>query len=479
MRAGKSPKQYGDSGSSERVPLPWELSCKNRPADVPRREGLVGHGLPARWRTVRLIMLHRVWRYILIAAILPLLVLATHAGVAAYFLRKNSPQAVQQAMAWEPWNPVYAATLGNLLHLYGDSADPQAVTRLYQRALQLSPYDATYCMNVAQAHEWAGRADLAAQYFSQAQRLFPNSPDVNWKAANFFVRRGRSEEALPALQRVLAAGTLAPNPIFSLLAGARIAESTVADRVLPRDPSAYVAYLNFLVDRGDWGGAQLLWPRLLALPEPPSARTPLSVEQAFHYLDALIRAQDVDTALSAWSALHKKFPDRVPQPPSETNLVSNGDFQGDIVNGGFDWRILPRPGALVSQETARGPGGGGRELRIEFDGTQNPAYDAVLQFVPVKPNRNYQFFSRMRADALTTDSGVSLQVVDAYDMNKQLGATEALTGSTAWSEHTFRFTTGPHTRLLVVRVLRMPSQKFDRKISGSFALSEVRLVSAE
>ena len=417
-------------------------------------------------------MLQSAWRYVLIAAILPLVVLATHAGVGAYFLRKNSPEAVQRAMAWEPWNPMYAATLANLMHIYSDNADPGAVTQLYERALRLSPYDASYCVNVAQANEWAGKPAVAAEYFAQAEKLFPNSPEVNWKAANFFVRRGRSKEALPALRKVLVSGTVAPNQIFSLVAGAQVEESAVIREVLPSEPAAYVAYLNFLVDRGDMSGAEMLWPRLLEL------SAPFAVEQTFHYLDTLIKTQDVGAAVAAWSALQKKFPSMVPRPPGKDNLVSNGDFQTDIVNGGFDWRILPRAGALVTQDAVRGPGGGsgGRELRIDFDGTQNPGYDAVLQFAPAEPNTSYEFMAQMRAEGLTTDSGVSLQVMDAYEPGKLLGATEALTGSTAWSGYKFRFTTGPRTRLLLVRVMRMPSQKFDRKISGSFAVGHVSVV---
>lgn len=416
--------------------------------------------------------LQSAWRYVLIAAIFPLLVLATHAGVGAYFLRKNSAEAVQRAMAWEPWNPVYAATLGNLMHLYGDNADPGVVTQLYERALRLSPHDASYCVNVAQANEWAGKPAVAAEYFARAEKLFPNSPEVNWKAANFFVRRGRSDEALPALRKALGSGTVAPNQIFSLVVGARVEESAVIGEVLPKEPNAYVAYLNFLVDRGDMDGAQMVWPRLLEL------STPFPVEQTFHYLDALIKTQDVNGAVAAWAAVHTKFSAVVPQPPNKENLVSNGNFQTDIVNGGFDWRILPRAGALVTQGAIHGLGGntGGRELRIVFDGTQNPAYDAVMQFAPVEPNTNYEFSTRMRVEGLTTDSGVSLQVVDAYDPNKLLGGTEPLTGSTGWSDYKFRFTTGPRTRLLLVRVMRLPNQKFDRKISGSFAVSRVSLV---
>jgi hypothetical protein len=85
------------------------------------------------------------------------------------------------------------------------------------------------------------------------------------------------------------------------------------------------------------------------------------------------------------------------------------------------------------------------------------------------------FSAFTRSQAITTDAGVAVQIADAYDPNKILGSTEPLIGTTPWSEQSFSFETPADTRLLVVRIVRYPSQKLDNKIAGAFWLSHVLL----
>jgi tetratricopeptide (TPR) repeat protein len=372
-------------------------------------------------------------------------------------------------MVWDPCNPQYPATAANLIHLYGDNADPDLVIRLYETALRLSPFEAEYYVDLAQANDWAGRPSRAVLLFQQAEKLFPDSPEINWKVANYRVRSGTTSEALPALKKVLSSGAINENQVFALISNARIDPSTVIDELLPSNPRAFVDYLNFQVDRGDMAAAQQTWDRLLLL------RTPFEINAAFHYLDALIRARDVERALKAWSSLVERFPLLVPSPASSENLVTNGDFRGDILNGGFDWRVNPVAGAVVSEESS-GSADGSRALRIDFDGSQNLYYDSVAQFIATQPNTHYDFSAVLSSEGITTDSGVGLQISDAYNSAELLGSTDTLIGTASRLEHNFSFTTGPATRLVLLTVIRVPSRKIDSKISGTFRISKVTVV---
>jgi hypothetical protein len=155
-------------------------------------------------------------------------------------------------------------------------------------------------------------------------------------------------------------------------------------------------------------------------------------------------------------------------------LITNGNLQAHILDGAFDWRVFPVAGVAVSQDSA-GPSADTRSLRIEFDGTQNLYYGSVFQFVPAQPRTKYTFSAFTRSQAITTDAGVGVQISDGYDTNKILGSTEPLIGTTPWSEQSFSFETPRETRLLIVRIVRSPSQKFDNKIAGAFWLSRVSL----
>jgi tetratricopeptide (TPR) repeat protein len=407
-------------------------------------------------------------RYLVSGILLLLVVVAARQGIAAYYFRKVSPASVQKAMAWDPRNPQYPATAANLVHLYGDNADPDVVIRWYETASRLSPFEAEYYVALAQANDWAGRPSQAVVLFQRAQELFPNSPEINWKVANFRVRTGKTSEALPALKKVLFSGAINENQVFALISNARIDPGTVIDELLPSDAHAFVDYLNFQVDRGDMAAAQQTWDHLLQL------HTPFEISAAFHYLDALIKSRDVERAMKAWSALVERFPLLVPSPASSPNLVTNGDFRGDILNGGFDWRVIPVAGAVVTQETSDS-GKNSRSLRIDFDGSQNLYYDSVVQFIATEPNTHYDFSAVLSSEGITTDSGVGLRVSDPYS-SAELGSTDTLTGTAPQSEYKFSFTTGPEMRLLLLGVFRAPSRKFDDKIAGTFRIGKVTIV---
>ena len=410
-------------------------------------------------------------RILLFPFVLVLMVSTARQGVASFYFRQNSPDALQKAMIWDPANPVYPAALANLVHLYGRSPDPDEVIRLYQTAARLSPFDATYIADLAQANDWAGRTDVALPLFQRAQQLFPNSPDINWKIANFYIRSDNSADALPALKKTLSSSVIEKNQIFTLSDRAGINSVTVVDRLLPPNVPAYFAYLNFEAQRGNFSAAQETWNRLLSL------NSPFELKEAFPFLDALIRARRLDSASQVWSSLVSRFPDRIPLPASASNLITNGNLQADILNGAFDWRVFPVSGVAVTQDST-GPSPDARSLRVEFDGTQNLYYGSVLQFVPVQPRTKYTFSAFTRSQAITTDAGVGIQISDGYDTNKILGSTDPLIGTTPWSEQSFSFQSPPETHLLIVRIVRLPSQKLDNRIAGAFWLSRVSLTSA-
>jgi len=407
-------------------------------------------------------------RFLLGVFVLILIVSTARQGVASYYFRQNLPDALQKAVTWDPANPVYPAALAHLVHSYGQNPDPDAVIRLYQTAVRLSSFDAGYTADLALANDWAGRTDVSLLLFQRAQQLFPNSPEINWKLANFYVRSSNNNDALPPLKKILSSNIIEKNQIFALCDHAGINSATVLDKLLSPNLPAYFAYLNFETQHGNFSAAQETWNRLLTF------NWPFEPKEAFPFLDTLIRTHELDRASQVWSSLASRFPDRIPSPASANNLITNGTLQADILDGAFDWRVFPVEGVVVNQDSA-GPSADSRSLRIEFDGTHNLYYGSLLQFVPAQPHTKYKFSAFTRSQAITTEAGVGVQISDGYDPNKILGSTDPLIGTTSWSEQSFSFETPPKTHLLIVRIVRSPSQKLDNKIAGAFWLSRVSL----
>src|SRR2546429_6392789 len=79
-------------------------------------------------------------------------------------------------------------------------------TLVRSHASSLSPQNAHFWTDLGMAYDWAGNRNEAMRAFAQAIELSPNSPDINWKFANFCVRTGKTSEGLQALGKVLKIG---------------------------------------------------------------------------------------------------------------------------------------------------------------------------------------------------------------------------------------------------------------------------------
>ena len=161
--------------------------------------------------------------------------------------------------------------------------------------------------------------------------------------------------------------------------------------------------------------------------------------------------------------------------PTAQNLLVNGDFEEEILNAGFDWRIAKVEGVNVAPDrsTFHSPS---RSLQISFIGKTNLAYSGVYQFVRVEPNRSYRLRGFLKTDGITTDSGLRLQVHDLYDSAQLQKLSESITGTTGgWTQVVLDFTTGGKTELVVLSVMRLPSAKLDNLIAGRVWLDDVSL----
>jgi len=406
-------------------------------------------------------------RTFLVCALLYCMYLVTRQAIGAWYFRKKTPQDIQTAIKWDPGNPEYYDALATLTHLYS-TANPADVVRLSEKAAQLSPYNADYWADLGAAYEWAGRNDDALRAFTRARALFPNSPEINWKAANFYVRTRRTSEALAALQKVLLEDGTKERQAFVLAVNATNDNQQILNEMLPRRAPVILDYLNFQIETGRLEAADQTWAALLEL------KSPFELAQSFPYLDALIQRRDVDRLTAAWAALCARFPQEVRARKSSPNLITNADFAFALLNGGLDWRVIPVQGAAVSEDPSVGVTGS-KSLRIEFNGTQNLEYAHVLQYVPVSPNTVYTFSAYMRAQGITTDSGPRLEVLDAFDPSKLFVSTENVTGTSDWSAHQLEFKTGADTRLLIVKIARPASRKFDNQLAGTIWIARVTL----
>jgi len=413
-----------------------------------------------------------VWRItakILLALLLLLgAVQATRRSVAAWYYSQRTVEGLRRAIVWEPGNARYRAELSEALQNSPLGGDVAEAVHLAEEATQLSPRDARAWAVLGSAYEAAGKIADARRAFEQAVRCFPLSPHLNWQLGNFLLRADDPAGALDAL-RISVAGSAALRwPAFEAAWRAEEDPAEILARMIPPRPKILLEYLNYLAEKRRMDAARAIWLRLI------EAGFPFEPQAALPYLENLRVQQREQELVAVWDFLAQRFPGQIAPRDPGGNRVTNGGFEFAAFNGGLDWRISPLEGAeaaIVSENTSAGA----HCLRISFSGTRNLNYSDVVQFVPVEPDTRYRLTAQVRAQEISSDSGVRFLLRDAGDLSQQFGESSAILGTLPWSEVRLEFRTGHATRLLDLRVVRPASRKFYGNIAGTLWLDEVRI----
>ncbi|MBN2338812.1 MAG: hypothetical protein JXP48_09755 [Acidobacteria bacterium] len=302
-----------------------------------------------------------------------------------------------------------------------------------------------------------GRTGDAWLCYERALALAPNQVPNLSRAARFFERIGRREEALRASARILALGSSYSPAILRGYTSSSYDLQDTLDYGLP-DPAeggtrVHHDYFRLLLHLSSRENIQKAWEHLDAKKLTDPALTA-------RYLDYLLGRKLYDDALALRRA----------GAYLRTEFIANGGFESDPDGSPFDWRLRPVAGAAA----AIVPLDGKRALRVEFDGTANLAYRHASQDTLTPPGR-YRFSARMQSEGLTTNRGVGLRIYDPDGARNLDLSTEEFSGTRPWSALSRTLVVPAATRRVRVEVFRSPSEQFDNKIAGRVWIDDVTL----
>jgi tetratricopeptide (TPR) repeat protein len=386
---------------------------------------------------------------------------ALQAYLASHLAATPDLSNLKRAIRLEPSNAVYRDLFGRNLALSGTSLDEALAN--YRSAVHLNPYVARYWLDLAGAYQVAGRTQEQEDSVESAVKADPTTPYVAWEAANFFLLQGDQERALRNFRVVLANDPDAVDSALQLCWRATGDANQILDRVLPRRPDLYLSFLRLLVSKQEVAAAENVWNHLIALNQE------FPTKLAFPYFRLLIAKQEVAAAQTAWQQL-AGVDHLQPYLPSRENLVVNGGFEEDVLNGGFDWWYESNPHAALAIDTSVFHSGT-RSLSVTFDG-RNPGDAGIFQFIPVKPNTGYEFSAESRTEDIESASGPRFAIVDAYT-NASYVLTDDLLSTNPWHMQQARFQTGPNTNLVLLKIVRQPANPL---IRGKLWIDDLRLV---
>jgi tetratricopeptide (TPR) repeat protein len=380
--------------------------------------------------------------------------------LADYFSRKLDLPSLQLAARLEPGNAEYEYQLGR--YFLQTQREPETAVRFFRSATALNPHNAGYWLELSRTYRRLANNDQQEEALQHAVAADPSTPDVAWDAGNFYWALGETDKALREFRVVLEQN---PYSLAALECCWKIKPDIdlLLRNVVPRNAEAYSSFLDFLVSRNEPAAAARVWTQMVQLQQTVEPR------HVFAYVRYLIDRRDVEHARQAWQQA-ASLSDLSGYQPSPENLVVNGDFTLPVLNGGFDWLHDKLSDVSLALDPAESHSGH-RSLSIIFD-SRGIEDAGIRQLIPVDPNTKYDFSAYFKSEGLEGAGGPRFLLEDRFTRATYF-ASEELKDAGFWKQVGGTFDTGPDTRLLVLRIQRVPA---GNAIRGKLWIAGVRLV---
>ncbi|MBZ5667383.1 MAG: hypothetical protein LAO30_22620 [Acidobacteriia bacterium] len=389
----------------------------------------------------------RRWQFAVGVAILACVYisLAGKEFAASLFASRAQLPSLQRAARLSPGNADYRYRLGRYFAFV--AADPQSAIESLRAAVALNSHNASYWLDLAAAYQVTGDITGQRAALDRALQSEPTAPGIAWEAANFFLIDGEIDRALREFHVVIENDNSLMDAALRACWRVRPDTDALLRDVVPARPDTLISFLNLLRSKQETEGAIKTWSRLAQLHERFLNR------YLYEYVTYLIGVRRPDAAMSAWEQTADTL-GLSAYLPTEDNLVVNGDFSLDILNGGFDWTYVNRPGVrpLLDPSDFRQ---GHRSLSLTFEGPGiNDA--GIQQLIPVHGATTYDFSAYYKSADFEGAGGPRIVLRDAYT-GAQLYASDPLNDSDFWKEVHSKVTTPDTTTLLVLVIERFPA----------------------
>ena len=355
---------------------------------------------------------------------------------ASVFASRAELPSLERAVRLSPGNADYRHRLGRYFAFV--AGDPQSAIDSLRSAVALNPHDAHYWFDLAAAYQVTG--DLAGQRaaLDRALQAEPTAPDVAWEAANFFLIDGDIDRALREFHVVIENDNDLVDAALRACWRVRPDTDALLRDVVPARADSLISFLDLLMSKQETEGAIKTWDRLAQLHEKFQNR------YLYEHVRYLIDVRRPDAAMSAWEQSADTL-GLSAYLPTEDNLVVNGDFSLDILNGGFDWTYVNRTGVRPLLDPSDFHQGH-RSLSLTFEGPGiNDA--GIQQLIPVHGATTYDFSAYYKSADFEGAGGPQIVLRDAYT-GAPLYASDPLNDADFWKEVHSKVTTPDSTTLL-------------------------------
>jgi tetratricopeptide (TPR) repeat protein len=396
--------------------------------------------------------------------LLPLVLYVAVAAIhfqAARLSSRPSLACLESASRLDPWNDQYRALIGEYYLLI--PRKPSVAATFFNSALTLNPHASRYWLDLAAAFQLLGRSHEQMAALANALAVDPRTPLTAWEAANAYTALGETDMALKAFRTVMeGAPSLQPAALRYCWRLRPDAQALLRD-IIPMNGPAPAAFLELLVSKNEGTAAAEVWNNIVR------NRQLLEPKDLLNYIQFLMANHDFSSLSHVWLE-GTQLAGLSDYQSSPANLVVNGNFRLPILNAGLDWRYQQSSDVALALDPAQSHSGLG-SLRLRFD-SRGLEDGGIRQYIPVMPDARYEFSSFVKSEQLQGAGGLHF-VIEDFGSGVDYFLSDTLATEGSWKPYTGEFTTGPDTRLVTLRIKRIPPGD---AIRGTLWVDSVRMV---
>jgi hypothetical protein len=397
--------------------------------------------------------------------------------------REKTVAGYTRAIAYDIDNAELWWIRGRLRHYSPGASDLPAAIQDYERALSLNPRLGQAWMDLADCQERMGNFPKAEKSIQRALEVWTHSPIVQWQAGNFYLLHGNLEKMYKCFRTAIDYDPSKLDIALQVTWKADPDRSRILSMLVPDRIETNLRSLAFFVDHGELDLARPAWERFLQNRLPAGFST--SVSAAFPYIDALLARNRAEDAYRVWvESLDKNVMNRG-RPRSgqqfaadsatdpTANLVWNGSFEDEILNGGFDWRQQETDGAEIRIDRTVHVDGL-RSLKVTFN-RSNIDFAHLSQILSTPTAGTYRLQYSLKTLNLTTDQRPCFSIESSPHPRDIILNTESFPSLSSWRKYSVPFKVRPGIKAVKLSLRRSPSEKFDNKIQGSLWLDSIAI----
>ena len=376
-----------------------------------------------------------------------------------------APEGFLKAVQADSSNPDPFYRLGVFHQWEINSIDLKKSVQYLGEAIKRNPLEQEYWLSLAKVWQRMGEAEASGKALEKAIMVFPTGYQGRWTVGSLLLQQGEFGKALPHFSYILAHYPHESNLVYDVWGKIVKDPDYILENLTPQEAISLGHYLFYLYGAGDLERANKVWQRRASLGYRADRA------ETIRHVDFLISRGDLPGGYRIFLARLRE--EKLPAP-SDKNLIINGGFEREtVLGGGFDWKLGTIAGAEISVDQAESFEGQS-SLKIFFNGKENVDFHHVSQYVALKPNQPYLLKAHIKTKTVTTKSGIKLEVTGIGPAFQ--GASESLIGDNDWKELNIFFRTPHQSQGGIVRLRREKTDKFDRFISGTVWIDNVRLM---